>query len=109
MNYPKTSIVLTERTFVNTIRKYPLIVVMCLPTMELTFGNPSPVIDAMAKKYEGKAVFGLLNTDENKEIASYFDITTTPVVLIFKNQRLVGYLKNDITRKTIEDRIEQYL
>ena len=109
MNYPKSSIVLTDKTLANTIEKYPLVVVLCLPTMELTFGNPQPVIDAMAKKYEKKAVFGFLNIEENKKTKSRYDITTTPAVLIFRNQRLVSYLKNDVTRKAIEDKVKPYL
>ena len=109
MNFPVTSVGLTDKTFSQTIKAYPLVAVVCLPTMELTFGNPMPMIDAMAKKYEKKAVFGLLSVDENKKIASRYDIMTTPVVLIFKNQRLVSYLKNDVTSKTIEDRIKLYL
>jgi thioredoxin-like negative regulator of GroEL len=109
MNYPRTPLVLTDKKFAKTIGRYSLVVVVCLSTMELTFGNPLPVIDTMAKKYEGKVVFGLLKIKENKQIASRYDITTSPVVLIFKNQRLVGYLKNDVTRKDIEERIKQNL
>ena len=68
MNYPKTSLILNDRKFEITIESYPLIVMVCLPTMDLTFGNPRPVIDTMARKYEGKVVFGLLNIEENKKI-----------------------------------------
>ncbi len=109
MNYPKTPLILNNGKFARTVGRYPLVVMVCLPSMELTFGNPRPVIDILARKYEGKVVFGLLDINENEKIASRYDITTAPVVLIFKNQRLVGYLKNDITRKEIENRITQYL
>jgi thioredoxin 1 len=109
MNYPKTSIELTDKIFARAIEIYPLVVVVCLPTMEHTFGYPLPVIDTMAKEYEGKVVFGMLNNKENKNIASHYDVTTTPVFLIFKDGRLIGYLKNDVTRKDIEDRIKQYV
>lgn len=109
MNYPKTSIRLTDKTFARTIERYPLTVVVCLPMMEYTFGNPLPVVNMMAKEFEGKAVFGMLNIKENKKTASRYDITTTPVVLIFKDRRLIAYLKNDITKKDIEERIKQYL
>lgn len=109
MNYPKKPLILTDKKFERTIEKYPLVVIVYLSSMELTFGNPLPVIDAIAKKYEGKVVFGLLTIKENKKIASRYDITKTPVVLIFKNKRLVGYLKNNVTRKDIEERIKQNL
>lgn len=109
MNYPKTSIELTDKTFARIIERYPLVVVVCLPTMEYTFGDPLPIINTMAKEYEGKAVFGLLNIEENKNIASHYDVKTTPIVLIFKDGRLIGYLKNDVTRRDIENRIKRYL
>lgn len=109
MNYPKTSIELTDKTFSKTIERYPLVVVVCLPTMDYTFGNPLPVINIMAKECEGKAVFGLLNIEENKKTASHYDVATPPVFLIFKDGRLIGYLKNDVTRKDIENRIKQFL
>ena len=109
MNYPKESIEFTDKTFTRAIEIYQLVVVFCLPSMEYTFGNPLPVMDKMAKKYEGKVIFGILNVEEYKKIALNYDVATTPAVLIFKDQRLVGYLKNDITKKDIEDRIKQYL
>jgi len=109
MNYPNKSITLTDKTFTSAIETHPLVIVFCLPSTEYTFGNPLPVIDSMAKKYEGRIIFGILNVEEYKEIALHYDVATTPAVLIFKNQRLVGYLKNDITITDIEDRIKRYL
>jgi thioredoxin-like negative regulator of GroEL len=109
MNYPKTSIELTDKTFARNIERYPLLVVVCLPTMEYSFGNPLPIINTMAKECQGKAVFGLLNIQKNKKTALYYDVNTTPVVMIFKEGRLVGYLKNDVTRKDIEERIGLYI
>jgi thioredoxin 1 len=109
MNYPETSIELTDRTFARNIERYPLMVVFCLPRLEYSFGNPLPIINTMAKECEGKVVFGLLNIEENVKTAMRYDITTTPVVLIFKDKRLVGRLKNNVTRKDIENRIGQYI
>lgn len=109
MNYPKTSIELSGKTFARAIDRYPLVVVVCIPTMEYTFGNPLPVIETMVKEYEGKVIFGLLNTEENKKIAQNYDVTTTPTFLIFKDRRLVGYLNNGVTRGEIEEKINQYL
>lgn len=109
MNYPESAIKLTDRTFSRTIERYPLVVVACLPTMDYTFGNPLPVINIMAKESEGKVVFGLLNIEENEKTASHYDVATTPGFLIFKDGRLISYLKNDATKKDIEERIKQLL
>jgi hypothetical protein len=48
MNYPKASITFNGKTLENAIEKHHLVVLVCLPSTELTFGNSQPVIDAMA-------------------------------------------------------------
>lgn len=109
MRYPKKPLILTGEKFEKTIKRYPLVVMMCLPNMELTFGNPEPVMNVMAEKYEGKVVFGIIDIEKNKGIASHYDITNTPVFLIFNNTRLVGYLKNNGSKKDLDEKIEQNL
>ena len=109
LTYPKKAIDLTDRTFARTIKRFPMVVVCCLSTTEYTFGSPIPIIDMMAMDYKEKVLFGILNVKQNKKIATHYDIEKPPVFLIFKNGRLVGYLKNDVTRKNIENRIEQYI
>lgn len=54
----------------------------------------APTIDALATKYEGKVKVGKLNTDEAQGLASKFNISGIPCVIIFKGgkevNRLVG-------------------
>ena len=109
MNYPGAPIKLNDRIFTETINKYPLIVVFFHPYAEYTFGNPIPIIEQMAERYAGKIVFGKLNIEKNRKAARYYDITSTPTILIFKKQRLVGYLKNGFTRQELEDRINAFV
>ena len=109
MNYPEAPIKLTDRIFADTIKKYPLMVVLFHQDIEYTFGNPLPILEQMAEKYAGKIVFGILNIKKNQKTALHYDITSTTAILIFKNQRLVGYLKNNITRQELEDRIDLYM
>jgi thioredoxin 1 len=63
-----------------------------------------PVVEEIAKEYQGKAKVGKLNTDEASDIASKFGIRSIPTLLFFKNgavvQQLVGaYPKNKISEK----------
>ncbi|AKL98051.1 thioredoxin [Endomicrobium proavitum] len=76
----------------------------CGPCKMLT-----PVIEELAGEYEGKVKVGKLNTDENIEIASKFQITSIPCLILFKGgtpvQKIVGFRpKNDI-KKIIEENI----
>jgi len=50
----------------------------------------APAIEDLAKEYEGKAVIGKLNVDENDEVAGEYGIRSIPTVLFFKN----GVLKD---------------
>lgn len=54
----------------------------------------APTIDSLAAKYSGKVKVGKLNTDNAQDIASNFNISGIPCVIIFKGgkeiARLVG-------------------
>ena len=65
-----------------------------------------PVIESLAEKYEGKAVVGKVNTDEEQELAMGFGITGIPTVIFFKDgkeiDRLVGVMPPDAFIQVLE-------
>lgn len=48
-----------------------------------------PVIEQLHGEFEGKAIIGKVDVDNNQEIAAEFGIRSIPTVLIFKNGELV--------------------
>jgi len=54
-----------------------------------------PIIDELAKDYQGKLKVGKLNVDENPQAAGKYMVMSIPTVLIFKNgkevKRQVGF------------------
>ncbi|MCL1972643.1 MAG: thioredoxin [Endomicrobia bacterium] len=67
----------------------------------------SPIIEELAKEYEGKVKICKLNTDESMSVASKYQITSIPCIILFKGgspvQKIVGFRpKNDI-KKVIDD------
>lgn len=50
----------------------------------------SPIIDEVAADYEGRALVGKLNVDENPETCEQFGIMNIPTLLLFKNGELVN-------------------
>lgn len=48
-----------------------------------------PVVEDLSKEYDGKAVIGKLNVDDNREIAAQYGIMSIPTLLIFKNGQIV--------------------
>jgi thioredoxin 1 len=49
----------------------------------------APTIDALATEFTGKVRIGKVNTDNNPEIATNFNISSIPTVLIFKGGQIV--------------------
>ena len=44
-----------------------------------------PVVERLATKYAGAVLFGKLNTDEQSEIATRYDVQSIPTFMVFKN------------------------
>ena len=44
-----------------------------------------PVIEQLADQYEGKAVVGKVDTDENQDLAGQFGVMSIPTVIFFKD------------------------
>ena len=45
----------------------------------------SPVIEDLAGRYEGKALVGKVNTDEEPELAMRYGVMSIPTVIFFKD------------------------
>lgn len=48
-----------------------------------------PIVKELASEYEGKAVIGKVNVDENPSTAAQFGIRSIPTLLVFKNGEVV--------------------
>lgn len=46
-----------------------------------------PVIESLAETYEGRAVVGKVNTDEEEELAMRYSVMNIPTVIFFKGGR----------------------
>lgn len=48
-----------------------------------------PVVEELAKEYDGKAVIGKVNVDNNANISTTYGIRNIPTLLYFKNGQVV--------------------
>lgn len=48
-----------------------------------------PIVEELAKDYEGKAVIGKVDVDNNPEISARFGIRNIPTLLFFKDGEIV--------------------
>ena len=49
-----------------------------------------PIVDELAKQYEGKVIIGKLNVDDNADTCEQYGIMNIPTMLFFKNGELVN-------------------
>jgi thioredoxin 1 len=91
-----SEIIITDANFESEVLKSPIPVLVdfwatwCGPCQMI-----APVIEEIAKEYEGKIKVGKLNVDDNQEKPAQFGISAIPTILIFKNgqiaKKLVGF------------------
>jgi thioredoxin 1 len=48
-----------------------------------------PIVDELHTEYDGKAVVGKVNVDDQQEIAAQYGIRNIPTILFFKNGEIV--------------------
>jgi len=70
----------------------------------------APIIDQLADEFEGRAIVGKLNADENREATAALSVSKLPTIIIFKNgqeeKRLTGIQSKDDLTKILEELIK---
>ncbi|OGS08056.1 MAG: thioredoxin [Elusimicrobia bacterium RIFOXYA12_FULL_51_18] len=69
----------------------------------------APVIEELAKEYEGKVKVCKLNTDEGPESASAYKISAIPTVLLFKGGKLVQELVGLQPKEELKRRLDELI
>ncbi|HHT9113484.1 MAG: thioredoxin [Planctomycetes bacterium] len=62
----------------------------------------APVIDELAKEYEGKIKFCKLDTEENNQTPVKFGITAIPTIILFKNGQVVNKMAGVKSKKDLK-------
>jgi thioredoxin 1 len=83
-----SSIAITKENFEDVINKNPMIIIdfwapWCGPCK-----NFGPVFEAISDKYPD-IVFAKVNTEEQQEIGSMFQIRSIPTLMIFRDQIII--------------------
>ena len=69
----------------------------------------SPMIDELAKEYDGKVKFVKIKADENLQTAQKYSISGVPCLLVFKNGEPVERMVNIVPKSTITTNINKHL
>jgi thioredoxin 1 len=97
----------TDETFDQVVLRSPL------PAM-VDFWAPwcgpcrmiAPLVEDLAKVYDGQAVIAKVNTDENVEVAGRLGIMGIPTLVLFKDgqeiDRVVGYVPRQVLQEKLD-------
>lgn len=101
---------LTDATFDKDVVKSPKPVAVdfwapwCGPCRML-----APIVEELAKEYDGKVVVGKVNTDDNPATASRYNISAIPTMLFFKGGQVVDQLIGVHSKRDIQAKLEGLL
>ena len=65
-----------------------------------------PVVEELAGDFEGKAVVGKVNVDENAAVSAKFGIRSIPTLLIFKNGEIVDKQIGAVPKAVLSKKLE---
>ena len=68
-----------------------------------------PIVEEIGNEYEGQAVVGKLDVDNNPEIARRYSIRNIPTILFFKNGEIVDKQVGAVPKQVIVGKLEPLL
>jgi thioredoxin 1 len=74
----------------------------CGPCRMLT-----PIVEDMAKEYEGRAVIGKLNVDDNPAITAKYGVRNIPTVLFFKGGEIADKQVGAVPKSALVGKLEK--
>ena len=68
-----------------------------------------PIVEDLAKEYEGRATIAKLNVDEQQQVAARYGIMSIPTLLIFKDGNPVDKIVGAAPKQSIAAKLDSYL
>ena len=69
----------------------------------------APIVEDIAKDFEGRAVVGKVDVDNNQQVSMEYGIRNIPTVLIFKNGEVVDKLVGVSPKEVIAEKLSAHL
>ena len=69
----------------------------------------APIVEEIAKEFEGQIKVFKLNTDENPNVASQYGIRSIPTLMVFKGGQKVDTVVGAVPKATLSGTISKYL
>lgn len=68
-----------------------------------------PLVEELSAEYEGKALVGKLNVDENPGVASKYGIRSIPTLLVFKGGEVVDKIVGAVPKNMLAQKLNAQL
>lgn len=68
-----------------------------------------PVVEELAKEYEGKVNIGKVNVDNNPELSTNYGITSIPAILFIKGGKIVDKQIGAVPKNVLDKKIQAHL
>ena len=68
-----------------------------------------PIVEEIATDFEGKAVVGKVDVDNNQQVSVDYGIRNIPTVLIFKNGQVVDKIVGVASNEVISEKLSAHL
>jgi len=69
----------------------------------------APVVEELAKEYEGKVTFAKVNTDENTDLATRYNIRGIPTLIFFKEGKVMDQVVGAVPKAQLKSKIDSLL
>jgi len=69
----------------------------------------APVVEELAKEYEGKVTFVKVNTDENQDLATRYNIRGIPTLMFFKEGNVADQVVGAVPKAQLKSKIDSLL
>lgn len=99
---------LSDSNFFSTIKSEGLMVIDCWAEWCGPCRQMAPIIDELAKQYEGRIKFAKLDVDANPVTAQQFGIMSIPTFIITDKGKVVDVIIGAMPRQAFTKEIEKY-
>jgi thioredoxin 1 len=109
MNMAETTHAVTDETFESEIEKH---VGLAVVDFWATWCGPcrmiAPILEQLATEYAGKVKVAKLDVDTNIRTATRFNVRSIPLLLFFKDGKVVDQIVGAVPKMHIETKLQQH-
>ena len=69
----------------------------------------APIVEEIADEYDGRAVIGKLDVDQNKQIATQMGIQAIPTLLLVKDGQIADRIVGMVDKKSLAAKLDALL